>query len=268
MTVLRVPGAASGSDLVIPEPAAVPVVAKVAEENRVRVRVWDRVVRWTHWLIVLSLVALSVTGFYIGRPFVIVSGEAGRHFVMGTMKVVHFYSAIVFSLAVRARIFWMFVGTRYARWWNFLPITRKRWRGVLDTLKFYLMLRRTPPPFAGHNPLAGLAYGAVFGIYLLMIATGLALYAIPAHVDSPFRLFAFLLDVFGGAQQTRFIHHVAMWVLIMFTMQHLYSAMLVAIVEKNGTLDSIFSGYKWLSREEVEAEHAAQRRFEEHRGHE
>ena len=30
---------------------------------------WDRVVRATHWLIVLSIVVLAVTGFYIGHPF-------------------------------------------------------------------------------------------------------------------------------------------------------------------------------------------------------
>jgi Ni,Fe-hydrogenase I cytochrome b subunit len=29
---------------------------------------------------------------------------------------------------------------------------------------------------------------------------------------------------------------------------HVYSATLVSLVEKNGTIDSIISGYKWLRR--------------------
>jgi Ni,Fe-hydrogenase I cytochrome b subunit len=38
-------------------------------EQREPVYVWDLVVRSTHWLIALSLIVLSVTGVYIGNPF-------------------------------------------------------------------------------------------------------------------------------------------------------------------------------------------------------
>ena len=38
------------------------------------------------------------------------SGRGERHFVMGTVRAVHFYAAIVFTLAVLARIYWLFVG--------------------------------------------------------------------------------------------------------------------------------------------------------------
>ena len=33
----------------------------------------------------------------------------------------------------------------------------------------------------------------------------------------------------------RWIHHVVMWLLLGFTVHHVYSAVLVAIIEKNGT---------------------------------
>jgi Ni/Fe-hydrogenase 1 B-type cytochrome subunit len=261
MTVARAPGA------VVLQPKAKPIV-HAAEEPRVRVRIWDRVVRWTHWLIVGSLIVLSATGLYIGRPFFSVSGPAGESFVMGYARVIHMYAAIVFSMAVFARLIWMFTGTRHARWWNFLPVTRVRQKGALESLKFYLFLRRTPPPFAGHNPLAGLAYLGVFGLYLLLIATGLGLYAVSAHVESPFRGFLFLNQLFGGAQQARWIHHVTMWLLLLFTLQHVYSAILVALVEKNGALSSILSGNKRLLCPEAEQELEAQRRFEQQGGHE
>ena len=38
--------------------------------------VWQIPVRITHWLIALSIVVLSVTGLYIGHPFMTVAGEA------------------------------------------------------------------------------------------------------------------------------------------------------------------------------------------------
>jgi Ni/Fe-hydrogenase 1 B-type cytochrome subunit len=225
--------------------------AATTGEELVRIRVWDLVVRVTHWTIVVAIALLAVTGIYIGHPFLLAPGEAGTRFVMGTMKAVHSYSAIAFTLAVAARVAWAFVGTTHARWWNFVPIHRERQRGIIGTLKFYLFLRRAPPPFAGHNPVAGLTYLAVFGLYLVMILTGWGMYAAGADLASPMHWFRPLVALFWGAQNARWIHHVVMWLLIGFTVHHIYSAILVANVEKNGTLDSIFSGYKWMRRDEM-----------------
>jgi Ni/Fe-hydrogenase 1 B-type cytochrome subunit len=223
------------------------------------VYVWELPVRLSHWLIVLSIGFLTVTGIYIGNPYIKVPGEAGQHFVMGTMKVIHYYAAIVFTLSVLARIVWMFVGNRRARWHQFLPVTRAGLRGIPGTVAFYLFLRPTPPAFVGHNPVAGATYTVVFLLYLMMVATGLGLYGMSAHVDSPLRFFDSLLGLFGGAQGARWFHHVGMWLLLGFAVHHLASALLVSRVEKNGILDSIFSGYKFLPASETE-EHEGKRR--------
>ena len=225
----------------------------------VPVYVWDLVVRWTHWLIVLSLVALSVTGIYIGNPFGIAGAQPGTSFLMGWMRAVHFYSAIVFTIAVASRILWMFVGPGMARWRQFIPVDRDRRKGFVGTIKFYLFMRRTPPPFVGHNPVAGAAYTLVFGLYLVMILTGFALLSTSASVGSPTRWFGFLLPLFGGTGLARWIHHVVMWLLIGFAIHHVYSGLLVAIVERNGTMDSIFSGWKWFRREDLPAPEPAKR---------
>lgn len=214
--------------------------------------VWDGIVRTTHWLIAASIVVLSVTGIYIGRPFIEVSGPAGQHFVMGWMKAVHFYGAIVFTLAVLARIVWMFTGPPHARWYNFVPVTRERWRQFFGTVRFYMFLLEKPPSAEGHNPVAGAAYTFVFGLYLVMIATGLGLFAIDADVGSPLRSFAAVLPWFGGAAGARWIHHVVMWLLIGFAIHHVYSAVLVSFVERNGEIDSIVSGFKWVLKKERE----------------
>ncbi len=224
--------------------------AAVGRGRSVRIYVWDLVVRSTHWLIAGSLVVLSVTGIYIGDPFLLAPGPATQHFIMGTMKAVHFYGAIVFTLAVLARIAWALLERGDASWRAFVPVAAARRRKLGGTLAFYLFLRDRPPAVRGHNPLAGLSYLAVFGLYLVMIATGLALYAIGA--DGVVAGFSNLLPLFGGAQGARWIHHVVMWLLIGFSVHHVFSALLMSVTEKNGTVDSIFSGFKWVDPEELD----------------
>ncbi len=222
-----------------------------ADTDLVRVYVWEWPVRLAHWLIVIALVVLSWTGLYIGRPFLIAPGEARFEFVMGTAKTIHFYAAIVFTMAVLVRVIWMFSGNRFSRWNKFLPVGKLRRRSIIPTLRYYLFALRKPPGFIGHNPLAGLTYTLVFFIYFTMIATGIALRTVGADVHSPLRIFSFLVPLFGGPQSARWIHHVGMWLLWGFAVHHVYSAILMSQVEGNATIESIFSGYKFVHRDDV-----------------
>ena len=236
--------------------------------TRTRVYVWDLVVRNTHWFIVLSMAILIATGLYIAHPFGFPGGTPSPHFMMGWVRVVHFYAAIFFTLAVVVRIIWLFVSpVLYARWTQFLPWPRYRRRELLTTLKFYTFFRARPPDVIGHNPLAGIAYTGVFCLYLLMIATGLAMYAGEAIPGAYMKGFQFLLPWFGGLQTARFVHHLVMWVLILFVTLHLYTGALTSALEENGEVDSIFSGYKFVHHADVEkeiadeaSEHAGRRR--------
>ena len=216
-----------------------------------RVYVWDLVVRLSHWLIMLALLLLAVTGIYLGRPFYIPSGPESQQMVMMNMKVVHFYAAIVFTLTVFVRVGWMFVGSHYARWDQFFPIGARRRAHVLHMGLFYSFLRKHPPMNVGHNPLAGLTYIAVFGLYFLEIFTGLALYSVDAGLaygGYMREIGGWFLPLFGGPQTARWIHHLGMWFLLGFFAHHIWSAMLVSRVEGMGLIDSMVSGYKWLPK--------------------
>jgi Ni/Fe-hydrogenase 1 B-type cytochrome subunit len=217
----------------------------------VRVYVWQWPVRLTHWLTAYAVLFLAMTGFYIGHPFLTVSGPAGASFYMGWAKTLHFYLAIVFGLSVVARIAWMFLGNEYSRWDKFLPVRRSRRRGMVESLRYYMFQLRQPPGYVGHNPLAGFTYILVFLLYLLMITTGLGVYAASAHVESPFRVFRFLLGVYGGAQSARFLHHLGMWLILGFAIHHVYSAILMSQVEARGTVESMASGYKFVPCEDL-----------------
>jgi Ni/Fe-hydrogenase 1 B-type cytochrome subunit len=213
--------------------------------------VWEWPVRITHWLNAISIWVLSVTGIYIGYPMLLASGPASDHFLMGWAKLIHFYAAIVFALSVLSRIAWMFMGNKYANWDKFLPVRKKRYEGLLPTLKYYFFVLRMPPGFVGHNPLAGLTYAFLFVGFLIQILTGLAMYAASAHVDSPVQAFAFLIPVFGGLQTARFIHHIIMWLIWCFFVHHVYSAIVMSQVEGHGTIESIFSGWKFPFRDDL-----------------
>jgi Ni/Fe-hydrogenase 1 B-type cytochrome subunit len=222
-----------------------------ADTDLVRLYVWEWPVRLAHWLIVISIFFLSWTGLYISRPFLISAGEARFEFVMGWAKTIHFYSAIVFTMSVLVRVIWMFTGNRFSRWNKFIPVGRRRRKAIGPVLKYYLFGLRKPPGFVGHNPLAGLAYAVVFLIYFTMIGTGISLYDVNASVHSPLKIFSFLIPIYGGPQTARWIHHVGMWLIWGFAVHHVYSAILMSQVEGNATIESIFSGYKFVHRDDV-----------------
>jgi Ni/Fe-hydrogenase 1 B-type cytochrome subunit len=226
-------------------------VGILARPEIVRVYVWEVPVRVTHWLIVLSVGVLSVTGLYIGYPFNI-RAQTQPQFVMGWIKVIHVASGYVFIASVLARVIWMFTGNKYARWDKFIPIHRSRIHGIWPTIKFYLFALRKPPGFVGHNPIAGLAYVLVFGLYFLAILTGLMMRGASADVDAPVRWFASLAPLFGGLQMARWLHHVVMWLLLGFAVHHVYSGVLMSTVEANATMESMFSGYKFVPPEDLE----------------
>jgi len=217
-------------------------------EDAESVYVWEFPVRLTHWLLVFSILVLSATGYYIGHPFISVQGQARYHFVMGTMRAVHLYAAIVFTLAVFVRLYWMIVGNTYSRLNQFIPFSRERLLSMFRTFEFYSFISPNPVEYPGHNALAASSYGFIQVVYIIMAATGLALYTAVASASSPFQVFQFLVPLFDGLQMARLIHHIGMWIILVFVVAHLYFITLASIIERNGTIDSIFSGYKFMPR--------------------
>ncbi|HXY95922.1 MAG TPA: Ni/Fe-hydrogenase, b-type cytochrome subunit [Steroidobacteraceae bacterium] len=210
-----------------------------------RVYIWELPVRLAHWLLFFSILTLAATGYYIGHPFISVPGEARAHFVMGTIRSVHLYASVVFTLSALVRVYWAFAGNAYARWSELIPVSRQRWRSFRQALLFYTFLSRESVDYLGHNALAGLTYAGIFAVYFVMIATGFALYTVYASPSSPMQLFGFLIPLFDGLQVARLIHHIGMWVILVFIVAHVYFPVLYSIVERNGVFDSIFSGYKF-----------------------
>lgn len=209
--------------------------------------VWEVPVRVTHWVNFLAIITLSVTGIFIGTAKTL--AHEPSQFVMGWIRFVHFVAAYAFSISVISRICWMFVGNKYASWREFVPFLTARGREyMLDTFKYYTFLGKKAPHTVGHNTLAGIAYTAVFMLYLVMMGTGFALYSEHAPQSFIHKLTGWLFALFSN-QGMRLTHHMVMWLLIAFAIHHIYSAWLMDVKERGGVMSSIFSGYKTVIRE-------------------
>ncbi|HLO27233.1 MAG TPA: Ni/Fe-hydrogenase, b-type cytochrome subunit [Geobacteraceae bacterium] len=210
--------------------------------------VWEVPVRVTHWVNVLSIITLSVTGIYIGTAKTL--AHEPSQFIMGWIRFVHFVAAYAFSISVASRIYWMFAGNKYASWREFVPfLTHEGRQRMFDTLKYYTFIGKKAPHPVGHNTLAGTAYLAVFGLYLIMIGTGFALYSERAPLSLVHKLTWWMFILFSN-QGIRLTHHMVMWLLIGFVIHHIYSAWLMDVKERGGVMSSIFSGYKAVKQKD------------------
>ena len=76
------------------------------------------------------------------------------------------------------RIYWGFVGNRYANWKNFIPYTKCHWTEMWDIVKVdILQVECKDNPNLGHNALASFTYFLTFLAFLLQVLTGFGMYA-------------------------------------------------------------------------------------------
>lgn len=130
-----------------------------SRKKRLReVYVWELPVRIYHWVNALCIVILCVTGFIIADPPAIMSAsEAYFSYWFGVVRFIHFVTAFVFFFNFVFRLYWGFVGNRYARWNNFIPLKKSQWKEVLEVIKVdILMIKNKPVDSIGHNALASL----------------------------------------------------------------------------------------------------------------
>jgi len=213
-----------------------------------RVYVWQLPVRLFHWFNALCIVILGGTGYLIGRPVAFQSAsEASFGYWFGTVRFLHFATAYLLIFNFLFRIYWGFVGNRYATWRNFIPLRRNQWKEIMRVLRVDIMLGKAAPPFesVGHNSLAGLIYLLLFLVFLAQVATGFALYSAMSESWMG-RLFAWVIPLFGSDLAVRQWHHLLMWFFPVFIIIHVYLVAYHDYVEGRGFLSSMVGGWKFI----------------------
>ena len=211
-----------------------------------RVYVWEWPVRLYHWVNALCIVVLGATGFLIGRPLAFDYGhEAYQQYWFGTLRFLHFVTAFVFFFNFLFRIYWGFVGNRYARWTNFIPHHRRQWQEIGRILRVDILQTRAHGRISiGHNALAGVTYFLSFLAFLFQSLTGFALYSAMSSSLLP-GLFAWIVPLMGGDFAVRQWHHMLMWFFVIFALVHVYLVFYHDYVEGRGTTSSMVGGWKF-----------------------
>ena len=117
-----------------------------------KIKVWDAPVRVFHWLLVLSF-----TGAYL-------SAESER------WRLLHVTLGYTLGGLVAFRLVWGLVGTRYARFANFV-------RGPQAVLTYLRSLRKGQPQHhLGHNPAGAVAIVLLLLASVAVVGSGWAIY--------------------------------------------------------------------------------------------
>jgi Ni/Fe-hydrogenase b-type cytochrome subunit len=217
----------------------------------VRVPVWPATLRWLHWLNVLAIVLLTITGFYIADPFFRPGpGTIGSGYFMGYVRFVHYAVAWGWITLGVIRLYLLFFSrNRFVRWPTLWPLkSRSDVRNLGRTLSAYLLIHPDESPtYIAHNPLQQLTYTAVYVMSLVQVFTGLALYGLYNSRSGFWSLFEWPFE-WLGIPATRLIHYLIMLLFWAFLILHIYLSVRADTIERHGGVSAMISGGVWLRK--------------------
>lgn len=166
--------------------------------------------RILHELIMVSIIILVITGFYIHRPFI---GGAG--FLMTLTRGVHFFFAGILIISFIARVVVLFVG-KDRDWRSFIP-TASDFKLLPSTFNYYAYIGKEPVITKKYNPLQMITYCLAFVLILFQILSGLAL-LFPETAALSWFNYGFL----NNEIESRIAHFIVTWLFVIFLMIHVY----------------------------------------------
>lgn len=204
--------------------------------------------RLTHWIRAISIAILIVSGFYIAYVFAspVITGEP-INFMNAKWRAVH---QIVGFVLIGCFIFKLYL-FMFDRKSHIERVSSKDFLSVkiwIEQIKYYLFLGEHPKLVGTYNPLQFIAYLIFYVVLFLICLTGLALYVHAYHNGLGGLLYTPMSYVelwLGGLANVRILHHICMWIIMIFIPIHVYMAIFNAVKGKNGAMDAIVSGYKF-----------------------
>jgi Ni/Fe-hydrogenase 1 B-type cytochrome subunit len=167
------------------------------------------------------MLILGFTGFYIHNPFF--------NWNMQQARTLHFIFMYVVLWNLVARVYWAFFGKgtdltkthdAFGRDSKNFMVQEMNKGKFLETVKYYLFLRKTHPATAKFNTLQKGTYNFWALLLLVQGYTGFAIYGPFMNLG----FFEFGTGLVGGLMNMRMIHYFIMWVFIITSMIHIYLA--------------------------------------------
>jgi len=167
-----------------------------------RVKVWDRAVRVLHWVLVLSIALAWLTTLRFGH--------------------LHQPAGYVALAAVLTRVVWGCVGSRYARFRQFVCSPRA-------TLVYLRQVsQRREARYIGHNPLGGWMIVALMGCVGSLGLTG----------------WLYTTDRFWGDALIGDLHHALAWALLGMIALHVAGVIFASIRHRENLARAMVDGCK------------------------
>jgi cytochrome b len=167
-----------------------------------RVVIWDPVVRLFHWLVV--------------------TGVAANLFFLEEGKRAHRWTGYAIMALVGIRLVWGIVGTRHARFSDFVPSPNRLWSYGRA------LIRGREPRYVGHNPA-----GAIMMVMLIVL---LLLTGISGWMQE--------LDAFWGVEWVRDLHGLAANAIMVLAGLHAAAAIVESIRHRENLIWSMMTGRK------------------------
>ena len=184
--------------------------------NLSQIKVWDPLVRFFHW----SLVSAFTIAYITEDDYLTVHSWAGY--------------LILVLLAIR--IIWGFVGTRYARFSNFVYSPATIIRFIKDTLSF------KAKRYIGHNPAGGAMVILLIISLLLTTVTGIFLLGAEEQVGPAAQIFSGSGEYWEDILEETHEFFANFTVILVFF--HVLGVLAESFIHKENLISAMLSGFK------------------------
>ena len=186
----------------------------------------------THWINLIAVGSLIVSGFLIHYPFIprTMAAARGVHVFFAAVFVVNMLVRVVSAFFVKSAVAG---GTREVDLdiKNFLPQKDNRHQ-MGAWIRYYLFLKKDHPLGAKFGVLQKIFYFMIPVFALFMTLTGFCLWA-PTGELPPMQA---IINMAGGIMMVRIAHYWLMWLFIIFLMIHIY----LSVIEGLSPLKMMF----------------------------
>ena len=188
-------------------------VIKLPSNPKTRqVKVWDILVRFTHWTVAAGIIA--------------------NLFFTEDGSDLHVYVGYTVLGLVVVRLLWGLVGTRYARFTSFFP-TPTRLKHHLSALS----VRRVDEQHLGHNPLAAIM---MLSLWAVIIGLGVTGYLMETDIFSHIQLL-------GNKDVLEEIHELLANSLYLLVPLHIIAAIAMSYWQRQNLIKSMITGKKTVT---------------------
>jgi len=184
----------------------------------VETKIWDPLVRLFHWTLVLSFMIAYLTE--------------------DELQTLHVYSGYLIMGLLSIRLIWGFVGTKHARFSDFIRPPRE----VKVYLKELLALRATR--HLGHNPAGGAMILALILSLVLTTVTGIGAYG--AEGGGPLAGWLIGIGEVGGEALEEIHEFFANFTLLLVAV-HVAGVVLGSLLHRENLVRAMFTGRKRIS---------------------